>query len=68
MAAIAAALGITIQQLKSLLYPNKRHGGDLALKPPIKKVRGLGLVADRGVLLSWWRRTLADDGPIAGGR
>jgi hypothetical protein len=63
--AIAAELQITKQQLKSMLYPKRRgkttdadQNDDLP-PAPIRKVRGLGLAADRRTLQAWWRQVLA---------
>lgn len=73
MHAIAEELGITEQQLKSMLYPKRRGKTDGTdqhddLPPaPIRKIRGLGLTADRATLQAWWRAVLTGR-PVAGGQ
>jgi hypothetical protein len=59
-AAIAAELKITVKQLDQIIYadPRRPTSGE---KAPIRKVPGLGVVADRTILLAWWRRTLRGD-------
>ena len=52
--AIAAALGIEPKRLYRLI---EKHKGSPDA-PPIHKVPGLGLSADRLTLLAWWARRL----------
>jgi hypothetical protein len=56
--AIAAELKITVDQLDNMIYIDPRRAATSGERPPIHKVRGIGLVADRALLLDWWRRVL----------
>jgi hypothetical protein len=53
--AIALALQITPEQLKSLLYPSRRRE---QIGIPARKLPGLGLAAERKELLTWWQAYL----------
>ena len=57
--AIAAALQISPEQLKSLLYPARRRE---QIGLPARKLPGLGLAAERDELLTWWRSYLTGQG------
>jgi hypothetical protein len=56
--AIAATLKISLKQLDRLIYADDRRPTSAHEQPPIRKIRGLGLVADRAALLGWWTRML----------
>jgi hypothetical protein len=60
--AIAEALQIAPEQLKSLLYPASRR---VRIGIPARKLAGLGLAAEREELLAWWRAYLQGQG-VAG--
>lgn len=53
--AIAGVLGIQPKQVYRMLEKASKAG---APAPPIRKVPGLGLSADKATLLRWWRHTL----------
>jgi hypothetical protein len=55
--AIAGELGIDKKRLSKVLFRYRRS----STPPPVRKVRGLGLAAERKPLRAWWRRVLVPE-------